>query len=484
MTCELLKELIKKYNKENEWIEFKENNSDFQMIGEYISALSNSATLNDMSKAYLIYGVNDKNLEMVGTKFYPKEEKKGNVELESWLYQLLEPNVEFVIYHIECEHLHFAVFEIDCAKYRPIGFSGQEYIRIGSSKRKLKEYPEKERRLWSKFSSFCFEDEIAKSNLTSKMVLELLDYQGFFQLMGLPFDVEINSDEYIIEKLIEYELLIVNNEHLSITNLGAILFARDLNKFSLLQRKKVRVIKYRGNGKIETEFEQEGRKGYAIAFQDLIRYIMNKLPHNEIIKDALREVHSLYPSIALRELIANALIHQDFSKGGSNPMVEIFDNRIEISNSGKPLIDVLRLIDYQPKSRNEKLANLMRQMGICEERGSGIDKVIHAIEMFQLPAPKFVAEEDFFKVTLFAPLKFEEMDRGDRIRATYQHCTLKFLKQEPMNNTSLRERFGLTKKEHSKASKAISDTLDKGLIKPADPENKSTKHIKYIPFYG
>ena len=484
MTCESLRELISSYSRENEWIEFKENNGNFEMIGEYISALSNSATLNDVSKAYLIYGVNDETLEMVGTKFYPKEEKKGQVELENWLYQMLEPNVEFQIHHVDCDGLHFAVFEINCAKHRPISFSGQEYIRIGSSKRKLKSHPEKERRLWSKFSSFCFEEEIAKSSLQITDVLLLLDYKGFFQLIGLPYEESMSTEEYVIQKLIEYNLVVVNKETLSISNLGAILFAHDLNNFPALYRKKMRVIKYRGNGKIETEFEQEGRKGYAIAFQDLVKYIMGKLPHNEIIKDALREVHSLYPEIALRELIANALIHQDFSIGGTNPMIEIFDNRIEISNSGRPLIDVLRLIDYQPKSRNEKLANLMRLMGICEERGSGIDKVINAIEIFQLPAPKFIAEEDFFKVILFAPLNFEDMDKNDRIRATYQHCTLKFLKQEPMNNTTLRERFGLKKKEHSKASKAISDTLEKDLIKPADPENKSTKHIKYIPFYG
>jgi predicted HTH transcriptional regulator len=484
MTGESLKELINRYSRENEWIEFKVNNKNFEMIGEYISALSNSATLNDVSKAYLIYGVNDETLEMVGTKFYPKEDKKGEVELESWLYQMLEPNVEFQIHHVDCEGLHFAVFEINCAKHRPISFSGQEYIRIGSSKRKLKSYPEKERRLWSKFSSFCFEEEIAKSSLQTTDILSLLDYKGFFRLIGLPYEESMSTEEYIVQKLIEYDLVAVNKETLSIRNLGAILFAHDLNNFPALDRKKMRVIKYRGNGKIETEFEQEGRKGYAIAFQDLVKYIMGKLPHNEIIKDALREVHSLYPEIALRELIANALIHQDFSIGGTNPMIEIFDNRIEISNSGRPLIDVLRLIDYQPKSRNEKLANLMRLMGICEERGSGIDKVINAIEIFQLPAPKFIAEEDFFKVILFAPLNFEDMDKNDRIRATYQHCTLKFLKQEPMNNTTLRERFGLIKKEHSKASKAISDTLEKGLIKPADPENKSTKHIKYIPFYG
>jgi len=484
VTCELLKELLKKYNRESEWIEFKENNKEPHMIGEYISALSNSAILHDMTKAYLIYGVNDETLKMVGTDFNPKITKKGNEELENWLHRLLEPRIDFTIYEVVCDELLFSIFEIDCTSSRPIGFNGQEYIRIGSLKKKLKEYPEKERKLWAKSSSFCFEEEIAKGGLGSDEVLNLLNFKDFFRLISLPYDENISSSEYIIGKLMEYGIVVTQNSTLAITNLGAVLFANDLTHFSSLHRKKIRVIKYRGNGKIHTEFEQEGKKGYAVAFQGLVKYIMGKLPQNEIIKDALRETHSLYPEIAIRELIANALIHQDFSVTGTNPMIEIFDNRIEISNAGKPLIDVLRLIDYQPKSRNEKLANLMRQMRICEERGSGIDKVIDAIEYFQLPAPKFIAENDFFKVILFAPLSFEDMDKNDRIRATYQHCALKFSNQEYMNNTTLRERFGLEKKAHPKASKAISDTLNKGLIKPANPENRSTKHIKYIPFYG
>jgi len=301
--------------------------------------------------------------------------------------------------------------------------------------------------------------------------------------MKLPLNDESNN-EYILSKLIEYDLVFVEDRFLSITNLGALLFANNLNDFKNLQRKKVRVIKYKDNNKLNTEFEKEGTKGYAVGFQGLVQYIMKIIPRNEVIKDAIRQEVSLYPEIAVRELIANALIHQDFTIQGTNPMIEIYDNRVEITNNGKPLIDVLRLIDYQPKSRNEKLANLMRLMGICEERGSGIDKVISFIEMYQLPAPKFIAENDYFKVVMFAPLLFEDMDKQDRIRATYQHTCLKFMNQEYMTNSSLRTRFGISDKQHSKASKIISVTIEAKLIKAADPDNKSTKYIKYIPFFG
>ena len=76
------------------------------------------------------------------------------------------------------------------------------------------------------------------------------------------------------------------------------------------------------------------------------------------------------------------------------------------------------------------------------------------------------------------------MDRKDRIRAAYQHCSLQYLKQNYMTNSTLRKRFGLEDSHHSKVSKIIKDTLADGLIKPADPDNKSNKHTKYIPFYA
>ena len=107
------------------------------------------------------------------------------------------------------------------------------------------------------------------------------------------------------------------------------------------------------------------------------------------IGKALRKEIPMCPPIAIREFVANALIHQDFYLGGSSPMIEIFGNRMEISNPGKPLIDIFRFIDHTPISRNEKLASLMRRMNICEERGCGVDRAITQCELYQLPAPDF-----------------------------------------------------------------------------------------------
>ena len=182
--------------------------------------------------------------------------------------------------------------------------------------------------------------------------------------------------------------------------------------------------------------------------------------------------------------MANALIHQDFCITGAGPMVEIFSNRIEISNPGAPVIDILRFLDHTPRSRNEKLAFLMRSCYICEERGSGVDKVIKAIEEKNLPAPDFIEGNDFVKVIVFGPSTLRGMDKTDKIRACYQHCCLRFESGEKMTNQSLRERFNIKDKNYPMISRIISDTIADGKIKLADPTNKSRKHAKYIPFWA
>ena len=165
-------------------------------------------------------------------------------------------------------------------------------------------------------------------------------------------------------------------------------------------------------------------------------------------------------------------------------MVEIFSDRVEITNPGKPLVDTLRFIDCPPQSRNETLASIMRRIGVCEERGSGIDKVIFHIELFQLPAPDFNASTEHTRVILFAPRALADMDQGERIRACYQHACLCWVSNERMTNSSLRKRFGIDDKNYSQASKIISDTLEAKLIKPFDPGSTSKKHAKYLPFWG
>jgi ATP-dependent DNA helicase RecG len=174
----------------------------------------------------------------------------------------------------------------------------------------------------------------------------------------------------------------------------------------------------------------------------------------------------MYPELAVRELVANALIHQDFIITGAGPTVEIFSDRMEITNPGRPLIDPLRFIDEPPRSRNEALASVMRRANICEERGSGIDKVISAVEAFQLPGPDFRVTDGSTVTILLGPRDFSQMDRGDRIRVCYQHASLWYVAGKRMTNTTLRQRLGIKDSNYPMASRIIRDGVEAKLVKP------------------
>ena len=234
--------------------------------------------------------------------------------------------------------------------------------------------------------------------------------------------------------------------------------------------------------KIETIREQAFDKGYAIGFKDMLSWINSQLPANEEIGQALRKDARMYPEIEIRELTANMLIHQDFFEQGF-PMIEIYTDRIEISNPGQPMISVERFIDeYQ--SRNDSLADIMRRMGICEEKGSGMDKTVYHIELYQLPPLKFQIQENRTTVTIYSYRKFSEIDKIERIRACYQHACLKYVSNDKMTNQTLRSRLGIDDKNYPMASRIIKDTLEAKLIKEENPENGSRRFVGYIPYWA
>jgi predicted HTH transcriptional regulator len=474
----LLKELVS-YSQETEWLEFKLNFHSNEEIGERISALANGACLSKKQYGFLVFGVEDKSHNIKGTTFKVKTATKGKEDLEHWLIQRLDPKIDFKTYEFEySEGINISMYLIPAAINRPVKFFHNSYIRIGSYTRLLKDFPDKESKIWNRKDNIKFELQLAKENLDADSIVSLLDTQSYFDLLKLPYP---SNREGVIDKFISENLIIKTTKY-SITNLGAILFAKDLEEFPDLKRKAIRVIVYKNNNKIETVREQIGGKGYVSGYQGLIDWVNSQLPANEEIGKAFRDDKRMYPEIAVRELLANAIIHQDFEEKGF-PMVEIFSDRIEITNPGIPLITPERFIDeYQ--SRNDMLADLMRRLGICEEKGSGIDKVISYNEMYQLPAPDILIQEKHTKVIMYSYKTLNQMDKKDKIRACYQHCCLKYVSNDKMTNQSLRERFKIESKNAAIATRIMKEALKTNVIKEDDPESNSRKYKKYIPFWA
>lgn len=356
------------------------------------------------------------------------------------------------------------------------------FIRSGGTTRKASRQEVGSLMLNSKTPQY---EELHASKLKSGAeILDALDYRTIYKLLDKP--IPQNQEEIV--KWLENEKMIqvIDGAGNYITNFGALAAAQNLKDFDSLARKCIRLIKYKGKNKSETEKEYPGSKGYAIGFEGLIEFVKALLPGSEIIKNALRKETVVYPEIALRELIANALIHQDFTVRGSGPMIEIFDDRIEISNPGKllPTKKIDRLIRTTPESRNEILASAFRRYNICEERGSGLEKAVTAIELYGLPPLRFEELENSFRVTMYSPKTFAELTQKERVEACYQHSILKYYSGGGMTNTSLRERFKMHEKQRPQVSLVIKDALDKGRIKPKDPNNVSTKFAEYIPIWG
>jgi ATP-dependent DNA helicase RecG len=453
---------------EHQTLEFKEakNQYDWQKLSEYCVAIANEGG------GLLLLGVADKPPRpVVGTRAF-----SNLIDTAEKLFQAIGFRVDIEeVAHPEGRVL---VFHIPS---RPRGtayhYQGKYLMRAGEALVPMSE--DQLRRIFSEGEPGWLE-EYAGTELDAQQLVELLDTQTFFELLKLPYPADRKG---VVDRLVSERLIDEGGGLYSVRRLGAILLAKRLDDFPDVSRKAVRVVVYSGNSKLETRLDQVGMLGYAVGFQRLVRFITNQLPQNEIIEDALRREVKLVPEVVIRELVANALIHQDFTVTGASVMVEVYSNRLEISNPGEPVVPIERFIDgYQ--SRNERLANLMRRMGICEEKSSGIDRVVQAAEVYQLPAPDFYAGHRRTFVTIYGPRPFEAMDRNDRVRACYQHCALRWVMSERMTNQSLRERFHLGEDKAAIVSQVISATIDTGLVKPDESVGGSRKFARYLPFWA
>lgn len=456
---------------ETPWLEFKSNLSDETKIGKLISALSNSARLEGKEQAFLVWGIEDGTHDVIGTVFDPFSKQIGNQVFELWLRQRLSPAPALNFRSVAHPDGNVVLLEIPAPTMAPTSFESVPYIRVGSATPKLSDDPGRYQALIEKMRPYTWEQGIAASYLSSDDVLRLLDYPSYFLLtrQQLP-----TNRDHILEKLAGDRLIQKDvGGRWNVTNLGAILFAIDLREFgSSLERKAVRFVRYDGVDRTATvTHRRDGQKGYASGFEGLLSYINGLLPQNEHIGQALREEHPLFPQLSIRELVANALIHQNMTITGAGPQVELFEDRIEITNPGAPLVDTDRMIDLPPRSRNESLASLMRRMGMCEEQGSGLDKVFREVELFQLPAPLLKANDTSMQVVLYGPRTFAEMSGEERVRACYFHAVLKFMAGERMKNTTLCQRFGIDTKNAAQASGVLRKTLEAGLIKFADEDH-------------
>ena len=472
------------YPNETEWIEFKSSNDEPHRLAQDISALANAAAFHGREYAYKIWGVEDDTHRLIGTGFDPYARKvSGNQNLLMWLKVVLR-NAVYEFKSAEYRGMRFVVLVIKAANGQPVYYDKKAFIREGSSTTRLEPGSAKEAELWRRLQKESFERLVAEADLLPTEIVETLDVNAYFDLLGLRTPMSL---EGVLQALTEPELIrLQDNGRYAVTNLGAMLVAKRLSQFPGLRRRVLRVIRFEGNANLSILNDWTYDEGYALSMRRAEEQIMSVLPAHEVLEGAFRRVVHLVPQAAVRELLSNAVIHQDLSDTTAGPLICLYDSRVEFSNPGTSLIPTDRLLNAQPKTRNTELVNIMRQMDLCEEGGSGWDIVISACEAMHLPAPRVESSEGSgTRVTLFGERPYARMSKQERKNAVYWHACLMYAQDEPMGNRSLRKRFALDDSDKNVVamSRLIRECCNDALLKEADDEAPA-RYRTYVPAWA
>lgn len=444
-----------------------------ERLAQHLCAFSNT-----LGGGYLVFGLND---DATFRSLSQSEIEQITHRLVNIAYNSLAWPVQLEHSVVDYQGNTILLFRIPEQPNKPIYLRGGDiydsYIR--SAGHTFKASRNQVHALLASSYDLPFERRVAKRVKSGDEVEALLDYQSLYRLL----DRKIPSEQqFRIKLLLDYNLINSSNDGYDISNMGAILFARKLADFPLLVGKEIVVRKYQGTNNRVLSTEYRSQSGYAIEFEKLVGFVSANTSVEQI--EIHRKAVSDYPAVAIREFLANMMVHQDFGVRGMPITIELFSNRLSFTNPGYCLNDVNRLIDLPPHSRNEILAQMMLQLDLCERRGSGIDRAAEAIAQMRLPAYKVQSGDDYTRVTMYPKKNISEMTRDERVAICYQFACLQYEDGNSINNESLRDRFSLNKNQSALASRILSDTLSSRLIKVENPEMESRRYKSYIPFYG
>lgn len=394
MNYDLLIEKICSGVAETEWIELKANNYNPQTIGEYISALSNSACICGEDFGYLIFGIENGTLKVIGTDFNPKSIKaKGNEGLEPWLSHLLSPRIDFQITEYYYQQKHIVIFKIEPAVNTPIKFYGTAYIRVGEHKHKLSEHPEKERKIWNKKNSYDWSRKIIKNS-----TLDDLDATAIYMARKHYIEknpkLEPDVNEWSDIEFLDKAKITIRSE---ITNTAIILLGKSESEHFIDPGKAQITWIVKDNKSIKIDYEHFFPP-FLINAEHAAKKIRN-LKSRYLFTNTLFPVEiNTYEPWVIREALHNCIAHQDYEKSGRIIVIEEPDH-LEFSNLGAFLPGSIENVIKQEfdleKLRNRFLSNAMVNLNMIDTIGSGIYKMykLHRERNFPLPDYEITSEK-------------------------------------------------------------------------------------------
>lgn len=369
---------------ETEWLEFKANRYEPQELGEYLSALANSACLHGKPKGYLCFGVENHSHAVVGTDFDPERTKaKGNQSLLIWLAVGLQPNVGFEHFVTTVLGKRVVLFAVNPAFDRPVKFYGDAFIRVGSSKTNLAKHSDKERAIWSRRTDWT-------AQVCERATLDDLDpvaiakarqeYKGKFAVRIADVDGWDNAT------FLNKAKVTIRGQ---VTHASLILLGRD-EASPLLSPAVARlswILKDAENR--EQDYEHFGPP--AILWADKLSGRVRNLTVRALPSGTLFPVElPQYDPWVMREALHNCIAHQDYGMNARINVVE-FPDRLLFTNQGSFLPGTVEAVILQDAPtevyRNPFLAEAMVNLNMIDTQGGGIKRMFtkQAQRFFPLP---------------------------------------------------------------------------------------------------
>ncbi len=148
-------------------------------------------------------------------------------------------------------------------------------------------------------------------------------------------------------------------------------------------------------------------------FEESLKFIESKLPaRSRIDTEGKRTIYLAIPTLALRETLANAIVHRDDTTFKGRIQIDIYNDRIEFANPGRSLIPLELLETAHPETRNPLLMSYMRDLNITEHRGRGIRTIKVSLKAAGLAEPTFVHKHDWFVATIFSSAFIKDADQA------------------------------------------------------------------------
>lgn len=372
--------------RETEWLEFKSNRYEPNALGEYLSALANSASLLGKPRAYLAFGIEDRTHMVVGTTFDPAAEKgSGNQLLPLWLSLGLQPNVGFESYPFDYNGKRVVLFEINPAFDRPVKFCGKAFIRDGTSKTELGKYPEKERQIWNRRVDWS-------AQICERATLADLDNEAVVKARK---EFTTKYPAQAGEVAVWDDATFLNKAKVAIQGRvthAALLLLGKPESATLLNPAVARISWLLKNERNEELDYQHYDPPFLLAGDRIMARIRNltvrELPGGTLFPIEMTQ----YDPWVIREALHNCIAHQDYGLRGRIQVVETPDALL-LTNVGSFLPGSVEKVIRQDAPleiyRNPFLAEAMVNLNLIDTQGGGIKKMFLKQRSRFFPMPDY-----------------------------------------------------------------------------------------------